>query len=74
MPFPKTPRPLHCAHEGKRISEQVSQKLSVPCIEIEIPSLTDAFAPALRTRIEALVETAKAKKNFRFRLPDLDGK
>ena len=60
----RIPGASHCAHEGKRITEQVAQKLSVPCIEIEIPSLTDAFAPALRTRIEALVETAKARRDF----------
>jgi hypothetical protein len=32
-------------------------------IEIEVPSLTDAMEPTLRTRLEALVETVRLRKN-----------
>lgn len=56
----RIPGASHCAHEGKAMIESVSRELSVPCIEIEIPSQTDALAPALRTRIEALVETVQS--------------
>ncbi len=61
----RIPGASHCAHEGKAIIERVSRELTVPCIEIEIPSQTDALAPALRTRIEALVETVRNGRNTR---------
>jgi len=49
----------HCAFEGGVISRRVGADLALPVLEIEVPSVSDALAPSLRTRIEALIETAR---------------
>ena len=49
----------HCAFEGGVIGQRVGAELGLPVLEIEVPSVSDALAPSLRTRIEALVETAR---------------
>jgi benzoyl-CoA reductase/2-hydroxyglutaryl-CoA dehydratase subunit BcrC/BadD/HgdB len=49
----------HCAFEGAVICRRVSEDLGLPVLEIEVPSVSDALAPSLRTRIEALIETAR---------------
>ena len=46
--------------EATIIGDVIRGKLDVPVIEIEVPSLTDAMEPTLRTRLEALVETVRA--------------
>lgn len=53
----RIPGASHCALEGKIIGEVVQNQLGLPVLEIEVPPLTDAMAPNIRTRIEALVET-----------------
>jgi hypothetical protein len=52
----RIPGASHCALEGQIIGEAVKTRLGLPVLEIEIPPLTDAMAPSIRTRIEALVE------------------
>jgi hypothetical protein len=37
----------------------VHDELGLPVLEIEVPSVCDSLAPALRTRVEALIETAR---------------
>ncbi|MGA2443727.1 MAG: 2-hydroxyacyl-CoA dehydratase family protein [Tepidisphaeraceae bacterium] len=49
----------HCAFEGGVICQRVSADLGLPVLEIEVPSVSDALSPSLRTRIEALIETAR---------------
>jgi len=58
----RIPGASHCAHEGSRIAEIVHRGLDVPVVEIEVPSVLDPVAPALRTRLEALVETVRARR------------
>lgn len=58
----RIPGASHCAHEGARILETVGQRLGVPCLDVELPPLSDSFAAALQTRFEALVETARARR------------
>ena len=58
----RIPGASHCAHEGMHIAALVSQQLHVPCVELEIPSLADPSSAALRTRLEALIETARAAR------------
>jgi benzoyl-CoA reductase/2-hydroxyglutaryl-CoA dehydratase subunit BcrC/BadD/HgdB len=58
----RIPGASHCALEGKIIGRLVEETLGLPILEIEIPSLTDAMSPAVRTRLEALVETIKEKR------------
>lgn len=53
----RIPGASHCALEGPVIGSVVRRRLGIPLIEIEVPSITDSAEPALRTRLEALVET-----------------
>ncbi|NQV32967.1 MAG: 2-hydroxyacyl-CoA dehydratase [Phycisphaeraceae bacterium] len=57
----RIPGASHCALEGQIIGETVKTRLGLPVLEIEIPPLTDAMAPSIRTRIEALVEVVKSQ-------------
>jgi len=52
----RIPGASHCATEGRVIAEIVGGRLGLPVVEIEVPPLTDALAPTLSGRIEALVE------------------
>jgi hypothetical protein len=53
----RIPGASHCAWEGAVIGPLVRQRMGVPVLEIEVPSLTDAMAPTIQTRLEALIET-----------------
>ncbi len=55
----RIPGASHCALEGAIIGEIVRDELNIPVLEIESPSISDAFEPALRTRLEALIETVR---------------
>lgn len=58
----RIPGASHCAWEGEIIRDRVQAALSVPVLEMEVPSLTDAMMPTLRSRLEALVETIKERR------------
>ncbi len=58
----RVPGASHCAMEGTVIARIVQDELGIPVVEIEVPPITDAFEPTLRTRLEALVETAVARE------------
>jgi hypothetical protein len=58
----RIPGASHCALEGQVIGEIVQAELDVPVLEIEVPSLTDSIAQALRTRLEALVEAVRERR------------
>ena len=62
MVISRIPGASHCALEGVLIGDVVRRRLGLPTVEIEVPPITDALEPSLRTRLEALVETAKAEK------------
>lgn len=53
----RIPGASHCALEGRIFREVIQAELDLPVLEIEVPPVSDAVAPSLRTRIEALVET-----------------
>lgn len=55
----RIPGASHCALEGWTIQEMVGSSLNIPVLEIEVSPVTDALAPKLGTRLEALVETVK---------------
>lgn len=59
----RIPGASHCAYEGDIIGRMIRQKLNLPVLEIEVPPLTDAVRAAIRTRLEALVETARARRS-----------
>jgi hypothetical protein len=58
----RIPGASHCALEGRIIGQAVQERLGLPVLEIEIPPLTDAMNPTIRTRLEALVETIKERQ------------
>lgn len=58
----RIPGASHCAFEGGIIREIVAERLGLPVVEIEIPPISDSLGLAVRTRIEALVETVKERR------------
>jgi benzoyl-CoA reductase/2-hydroxyglutaryl-CoA dehydratase subunit BcrC/BadD/HgdB len=58
----RIPGASHCALEGEVISEIVQDMFDIPVLEIEVPPVTDSMQPTVRTRLEALVETIKARR------------
>ncbi len=56
------PGASHCAMEGTVISNAVRAQLETPVLELEVPPLTDAMEPTLRTRLEALIETVRGAR------------
>jgi benzoyl-CoA reductase/2-hydroxyglutaryl-CoA dehydratase subunit BcrC/BadD/HgdB len=58
----RIPGASHCAMEATIIGDVIRGTLDSPVIEIEVPSLTDAMEPTLRTRLEALVETVRGRR------------
>jgi benzoyl-CoA reductase/2-hydroxyglutaryl-CoA dehydratase subunit BcrC/BadD/HgdB len=60
----RIPGASHCAMEATVIGEVVQARIDIPILEIEVPPLTDAIEPTLRTRLEALVETVKSRNKI----------
>ncbi len=58
----RIPGASHCAVEGRVIATIIREKIDIPVIEIEVPPVSQSIQPALRTRIEALVETVKNRR------------
>ena len=58
----RIPGASHCAWEGAIIREAVQKSLGLPTIELEIPPICDAMLPALSSRLQALMETARARR------------
>jgi hypothetical protein len=58
----RIPGASHCAREGAIIRDVVQQELGLPSIELEIPPVSDAMLPALSSRLQALMETARARR------------
>jgi benzoyl-CoA reductase/2-hydroxyglutaryl-CoA dehydratase subunit BcrC/BadD/HgdB len=57
----RIPGASHCALEGQVIGDIVRAKFDIPVLEIEVPPVTDSMRPTVRTRLEALVETVRAR-------------
>ncbi len=55
----RIPGASHCAMEADVIGEAIRERIGIPILEIEVPPLSDAIEPTLRTRLEALVETVR---------------
>jgi benzoyl-CoA reductase/2-hydroxyglutaryl-CoA dehydratase subunit BcrC/BadD/HgdB len=58
----RIPGASHCALEGQVIAETVGRQLGLPVLEIEVPPITDSLEPALRTRLEAMVEMVRSRR------------
>ena len=63
----RIPGASHCALEGRVISEIVQEKFDIPILEIEVPPVTDSMRPTVLTRLQALVETVKARRQTQQR-------
>jgi hypothetical protein len=61
----RIPGASHCAFEGEVIREMVLAETGVPVTEIEVPPVSDALEPALRTRIGAVIEAARDRRTRR---------
>jgi benzoyl-CoA reductase/2-hydroxyglutaryl-CoA dehydratase subunit BcrC/BadD/HgdB len=61
----RIPGASHCALEGQIIGEIVRGRYDIPVLEIEVPPVTDSMRPTVCTRLEALVETVKARRRPR---------
>ena len=58
----RIPGASHCAHEGTIIRQFVREQLGLPSIELEIPPICDALLPTLSSRVQGLLETARANR------------
>ena len=58
----RIPGASHCALEGQVIAEIVRGKFDIPILEIEVPPVIDSMRPSVQTRLQALVETVKARR------------
>ena len=58
----RIPGASHCCREGEIIRQFVQEDSGAPTLEIEVPPLSDALMPALRSRLQALVETVIARR------------
>jgi hypothetical protein len=61
----RIPGASHCATEGAVIAGALREGAGLPTAEIEVPPVSDAAEPAIRGRIEALLETARARRRGR---------
>jgi benzoyl-CoA reductase/2-hydroxyglutaryl-CoA dehydratase subunit BcrC/BadD/HgdB len=58
----RIPGASHCATEGDLIRDVVRSTVGIPTLEIEVSPISDSYRSTLRTRLEALVETAKERR------------
>lgn len=58
----RIPGASHCAWEGASIRQQVAAELGLPTVEIEVPPVSDALLPALGTRLQAVIEIARERR------------
>lgn len=59
----RIPGASHCSTEGAMIREVLRKRLDVPVVELEVPSIGDAIEPALKTRLQAAIETAGGRRS-----------
>jgi 2-hydroxyglutaryl-CoA dehydratase, D-component len=58
----RIPGASHCAREAAIICQLVREELDLPAIALEIPPICDALMPALSSRVQGLLETARARR------------
>jgi benzoyl-CoA reductase/2-hydroxyglutaryl-CoA dehydratase subunit BcrC/BadD/HgdB len=59
----RIPGASHCALEGAAMRAMMERsQCLLPVVEIEVPPVSDALRPALRTRLEALVEIVRSRR------------
>jgi hypothetical protein len=58
----RIPGASHCAREGEIILEITRREIGIPGIEMEIPPVCDAMRASLGARLQALIETVRARR------------
>jgi len=58
----RIPGASHCSSESDIIADAVRRRLDVPVVQIEVPPVLDAVEQTVRTRLEALIETARESR------------
>jgi hypothetical protein len=58
----RIPGASHCATEGQIIANMVECDLDLPTVQIEVPPLSQSLGPTIRTRLQALIETARGRR------------
>lgn len=58
----RIPGASHCAHEGAWVREEVARRAALPAVELEVPPLCDGLEAALRSRLQALLETVQSRR------------
>jgi hypothetical protein len=58
----RIPGASHCALEGRLIGQKIRETLGLPVIEIEVSTLCDAADSSIRTRLEALIESIRQRR------------
>jgi hypothetical protein len=58
----RIPGASHCPWESSMIREHVASTTGLPSVEIEVPPVSDALLPTLRTRLQALMEIARSRR------------
>jgi hypothetical protein len=61
----RIPGASHCAQEGAIIRQSVRDELGLPSIELEVPPVCDSMLATLSSRVQGLLETARARRTTR---------
>ena len=60
----RIPGASHCAYEASVIGGIIRDSTSLPVVEIEVSTICDSLEPAIRTRMEALIESIKQRRQI----------
>ena len=58
----RIPGASHCPQESVLICDYVRQELGLPSIALEVPPISDSLLPTLSSRLQGVLETARAKR------------
>jgi 2-hydroxyglutaryl-CoA dehydratase, D-component len=58
----RIPGASHCAREGAVIRQMVEETLGLPTVELEVPPVSDSLLPVLSSRLQAVMEIARARR------------
>jgi hypothetical protein len=58
----RIPGASHCPWESRSIHDYIAAHAAIPVTELEVPPVSDVLAASLTTRLQALIETARARR------------
>jgi benzoyl-CoA reductase/2-hydroxyglutaryl-CoA dehydratase subunit BcrC/BadD/HgdB len=58
----RIPGASHCPWEGAVIRRHLAEQTGLPVVEVEVPPVCDALLPGLRTRLEAVMEIVRGRR------------